>query len=67
LIKKIKKEEKIPMKKNNHYTLNFTDEENEKIQALAKKWRRKPSEMLALLVVDSLAKIEKYTDEKETL
>lgn len=55
------------MKKNNHYTLNFTDEENAKIQELAKKWRRKPSELLALLVVDSLTKIEKYTDEKEIL
>ena len=51
------------MKKNNHYTINFTDEENAKIQALAKKWRRKPSEMLALLVVDSIAKIEKYTND----
>lgn len=55
------------MKKNNHYTVNFTDDENAKIQALAKKWRRKPSELLALLVVDSLAKIEKYTDEKEII
>lgn len=42
------------MKRNKSYTINLTEEQAEKVEKLAKKARRKPREMLYLIIEDFL-------------
>ena len=44
------------MKRNKHYTINFTNDEAETLETLARITQRKPSELLRLLVVPILEK-----------
>jgi len=44
-------------KKINHFTINLNDETAATVQALAKITRRKPAELLALIIEDNAAAI----------
>jgi len=44
--------------RNKQYTINLTEKEAEKVEALAKKERRKPREFIYILVSDCLVELE---------